>query len=58
MTRLHYLLLFFLILIVSCKNKEINNEIISQTINTLNMNIFSKEGNKLFSIKSPYSRYD
>tara|TARA_Y100000991_G_scaffold155675_1_gene118465 strand:+ start:605 stop:1228 length:624 start_codon:yes stop_codon:yes gene_type:complete len=58
MNRLYILLFLFTYIISGCKNKEINEKDISQSINTLNMNIFSKEGEKLVSIKSPYSNYD
>ena len=55
-----YYKLFFLIplIILGCKNKVLDQEYLSQSINTLNMNIFSKDGKKLISIKSPHSNYD
>ena len=46
------------LIIFGCKNNELDQNYISQSINTLNMNIFSKDGQKLFSIKSPHSNYD
>jgi len=46
------------LIIFGCKNNELDQKYISQSINTLNMNIFSKDGQKLFSIKSPHSNYD
>ena len=46
------------LIIVGCKNNELDQKYISQSINTLNMNIFSKDGQKLLSIKSPHSNYD
>ncbi len=58
MNRLYKLLLVLPLIIIGCKNKEIDENYLSQSINTLNMNIFSKEGEKLISIKSPYSKYD
>ena len=58
MNRLYKLLLVLPLIIIGCKNKEIDEKYLSQSINTLNMNIFSKEGEKLISIKSPYSNYD
>ena len=58
MNRLYKLLLVLPLIIIGCKNKEINENSLSQSINTLNMNIFSKEGEKLISIKSPYSNFD
>ena len=58
MNRLYILLFLLTYIILGCKNREINEKFIGQSINTLNMNIFSKEGKKLVSIKSPYSYYD
>ena len=58
MNRLYKLLLVFSLIIIGCKNKEIDEKYLSQSINTLNMNIFSREGEKLITIKSPYSNYD
>ncbi len=46
------------IILFGCKPTNIDDNIFNQTINSLNMNIFSKEGKKLFSIKSPYSTFD
>ena len=52
--------LFFLITIIisGCKNREIDNNIITQSINSLNMDVFSNEGKKLLSVISPASYYD
>ncbi len=58
MNRLCKYLFLIAILIAGCKTIEIDDKTISQSINSLNMNIFSNEGNKLLSIKSPYSSYD
>ena len=58
MNRWYKLFLILPLIIIGCKNKEIDEKYLSQSINTLNMNIFSKEGEKLISIKSPYSNYD
>ena len=58
MNRLYKLFFLFPLIIFGCKTKEIDQKSLSQSINTLNMNIFSKDGEKLFSIKSPYSKYD
>lgn len=58
MNRLYKLLLLLPLIIIGCKNKEIDDKYLSQSINTFNMNIFSKEGKKLISIKSPYSNYN
>ena len=58
MSKIIKLLFFISIIITGCKTKEIDNKIISQSINSMNMNIFSNEGMKLLTIKSPYSYYD
>ena len=58
MNKIYILLFLFPIIIFGCKNKEIKKKYLSQSINTLNMNIFSKDGEKLITIKSPYSNYD
>ncbi len=58
MNRIYKLLLLISITITGCKSSEINNNTISQSINSLYMNIFSKEGKKVLTIKSPYSNYD
>ena len=58
MNKINKLLLIFLVLSYGCKNINNDKKIISQSINSFNMNIFSNEGNKLYSIKSPYSIYD
>ena len=52
--------LFFLlpIIITGCNSKDLDDKLISQSINSLDMNIYSIHGNKLLSIKSPYSNYD
>ena len=52
--------LFFLlpIIIIGCNSKDLDDKLISQSINSLDMNIYSIHGNKLLSIKSPYSNYD
>ena len=55
----YYKLLFLIpIIIVGCKTQDIDNKKFSQSINSLNMNIFSNEGKKLITIASPYSIYD
>ena len=43
---------------MGCKAGHVDDKTITQSINTLNMNIFSSEGIKLLSIKSPYSNYE
>ena len=55
----YFKLLFLIpIIIFGCKTREIDNKKFSQSINSLNMNIFSNNGKKLITIISPYSIYD
>ena len=58
MNRLYKLLLLLPLIIIGCKNKELDEKYLSQSINTMNMNIYTKEGENLLTIKSPYSYYD
>ena len=58
MNRLHKLIMVLPLIIIGCKNKDLDEKYLSQSINTLDMKIFSKEGENLISIKSPYSIYD
>ncbi len=58
MNRWFKLCLILPLIIIGCKNKEIDEKYLSQSINTMNMNIFSRNGEKLITIKSPYSNYD
>ena len=58
MIRLYKLLFLIPLIILGCKDKKIDEKYLSQSINTLNMNIFSNKGIKLLSIKSPNSTYD
>ncbi len=58
MISLYKLLFIIPLIILGCKDKKIDEKYLNQSINTLNMNIFSNKGIKLFSIKSPNSIYD
>ena len=58
MNKIYNLFILISIVIIGCKSKDINDNKISQSINSLDMTIFSKEGKKLISIVSPYSNYD
>ena len=57
MNKLYKLLFLNLILISGCKSQLTENKLIKQSIESFKMNIFSREGIKMFSIKSPYSDY-
>ena len=58
MNKFNKVLIVILILISGCKTKQFNEEKMSQRIDSFNMNIFSNQGNKIFTIKSPFSIYD
>ena len=58
MNKIYKLLFVFLILVAGCKSSNKNIQHNSQVINNFDMNINSKDGKKLFSIKSPYSQYE
>ena len=58
MNKLYKLILLIPILLVGCKTSRINHNKISQRIDSLNMNIYSNEGDKLYKINSPFSYYD
>ena len=58
MNKFYKLLFLIPIIIIGCKTSTTNNKIITQSINSLNMNIYSNEGNKVLTIISPSSNYD
>ena len=58
MNKLYKLIIILPILIVGCTPKVIEDNKLTQKIDSLDMNIFSKEGEKIYSVKSPYSSYD
>ena len=58
MTKIITFLFIIPIIISGCKTKESDKKLIGQSIDNLNMNIFSKKGEKLFAIKSPNSIYN
>ena len=58
MNNIYKLLYLFPLIIFGCKNKEIDIKYLSQNINAMSMNIYSKQGEKMISIKSPDSSYD
>ena len=58
MNKINKLLLTFILLIYGCKTNEINTNKYSQRFSSLDMNIYSKKGSKLYSINSTYSSYD
>ena len=58
MNKFYKLLFLIPIIIIGCKTKDIDNKIFIQSINSMNMNIISNEGEKLLTIISPHSVYD
>ena len=58
MNNIYRLIIFFPIVILGCKPNVIEENKIIQKIESLNMNIFSKKGDKIYSITSPNSKYD
>ena len=58
MNKLYNLIIILPVLIIGCTPKVIEENKFTQKIDSLDMNIFSKEGEKIYSVKSPYSSYD
>ena len=58
MIKLYNLLVLVPFLIIGCKTRHIDYKINSQLIDSFNMDIFSKTGEKIISIKSPKSSYN
>ena len=56
--KLNRLIIFLPIFIIGCAPNIIEENRIIQKIDSLDMNIFSKQGEKIYSIKSPNSIYD
>ena len=58
MNNIYRLLIILTLLILGCTPNEIEENKIIQKIDSLDMNIFSKMGDKKYTISSPYSSYD
>ena len=58
MNNLYRFLIILPFFILGCTTNVIEEEKVTKEINNLNLNIFSKNGDKKFSIKSPYSTYN
>ena len=58
MNNIYKLIIFLPIVILGCAPNVIEENKIIQKIESLNMNIFSKKGDKIYSITSPNSKYD
>ena len=58
MTNIYRLVIFIPFFILGCAQNVIQENKVIQKIDSLDMNIFSMKGDKLYSISSPYSSYD
>ena len=58
MNNIYILIIFLPIVILGCAPNVIEENKVIQKIESLNMNIFSKKGDKIYSITSPNSKYD
>ena len=58
MNRIYKLISFFPILIIGCTPNVIEKNKVKQKIDSLDMDIFSNKGEKIYSITSPYSSFD
>ena len=58
MNNLYKLLIIFPIFIIGCAPNIIQKKDLAKEINSLDLNIFSKNGDKKYSITSPHSIYD
>ncbi len=58
MNNIYILIILFPVFILGCKPNLIEENKVIQKINSLDMNVFSKSGEKIYSIISPYSSYD
>ena len=58
MTKIYRLIIFLPLIMIGCApNAVVENKVI-QKIDSLNMNIYSKNGDKIYSITSPNSSYN
>ena len=58
MNNLYKLLIILPIFIIGCAPNIIQKKDLAKEINSLDLNIFSKNGDKKYSITSPHSIYD
>ena len=58
MNNIYRLIIFLPVVILGCKPNVIEENKVIQKIDTLDMNVFSKRGEKIYSINSPNSSYD
>jgi len=58
MSNIYRLIIFLPVFIFGCTPNLIEDNKITQKINSLDMNIFSRKGDKIYSITSPYSSFN
>ena len=58
MSNIYRLIIFLPLFMIGCAPKVIDENKVIQKIESLDMTIFSKSGDKIFSITSPNSSYD
>jgi len=58
MKNIYKLIIFFPLVILGCAPNFTEDNKVIQKIDSLDMNIFSKKGEKIYSISSPFSSYD
>ena len=58
MSKILNLIICLPVFVIGCKSKVIEENKFTQRINSLDMNIFSMNGEKIYSITSPYSSFD
>jgi len=58
MSNIYRLIIFLPLFIISCAPNVIDENKVIQKIESINMTIFSKSGDKIYSITSPNSSYD
>ena len=58
MSKILNLIFLLPVFVLGCKSKVIEENKFTQRINSLDMNIFSMNGEKIYSITSPYSSFD
>jgi len=58
MSKIFKLIILLPVFVLGCKSKVIEENKFTQRINSLDMNIFSVNGEKIYSITSPYSSFD
>ena len=58
MNNLHKFLIIIPFFILGCTTNLVEENKVTKEINNLNLSIFSKNGDKKYSIKSPYSTYN